>query len=650
VSSAGNAVTLAYGDDVVCTFTNSRKPKIELRKSLSPANDPGLFNLFIKLGVNTVDSKTDASDGGTTDANVVDPNTYNMSESAGTGTDSANYSSSLSCIKRGTTDVVTSTGGNVTLAYGDDVVCTFTNARKTGKIQLDKLFVGGHEDVTIQIGTSAGGAQKASTPLTGVDSGSTGEKSVNTGTYYVSEALANPSHFVTALACYNDVDHGNTINTGDTSHAVDGNGGVIVGFNDDVICRFTNSLLPRLELVKDLYPSNDTGRFDLKDGSTVKADDVGDNGTSQVYYTTIGSHTVSEVAGTSTPATSLSDYISKVNCGGGDNSGTSLVISLSYGDNVKCVFTNTRYGKVKILKTVNGGTPASGQSFTFELRQGASTSADGTVLETKATDVAGNISFSTNLVPGQTYQMCEWVFPGWSTNLAGDGPLFVPNSIIPPALPNPNVNNLTVCSDFTVTAGQNRTITVDNTPPPGGRALTIGFWKNWATCASSNGKQKAYLDLALGIASKTTSNPPGGLVVSAQNPGGGWPNYASAWYLVLKGNSASTIDSIFAAADCSKAVNLLNKNTTDGRKKMSSDPLFNMTAQLIAAELNRFMNSGISGTTIINVDRAVLLNGKYSFNGQSYSGKLNTTDTNLANCLATQLDNYNNNRPVNSCP
>ncbi len=43
------------------------------------------------------------------------------------------------------------------------------------------------------------------------------------------------------------------------------------------------------------------------------------------------------------------------------------------------------------------------------------------------------------------------------------------------------------------------------------------------------------LDLALGIASSMTTNPPGGLVVSAQNPGALWPNYAALWYLVVKG-------------------------------------------------------------------------------------------------------------------
>jgi hypothetical protein len=55
--------------------------------------------------------------------------------------------------------------------------------------------------------------------------------------------------------------------------------------------------------------------------------------------------------------------------------------------------------------------------------------------------------------------------------------------------------------------------------------------------------------------------------------------------------------------------------------------------------------------TISNIDKAVLLNGKYKFNGETYTpSSLTAADKNLANCLATQLDNYNNNRAVSNCP
>lgn len=302
-------------------------------------------------------------------------------------------------------------------------------------------------------------------------------------------------------------------------------------------------------------------------------------------------------------------------------------------------------GKVKVIKTVgpNGQPPAAGQVFTFQLRQGASTASDGTILETQGTDAAGLISFTTQLVPGQTYQICEWVFPGWNTNLAGDGPLFVPNSIIPPSLPNPNVNNLTVCADFTVTSGQTRTFTVINDPPPGGRALTIGFWKNWASCANSQGKgQKPMLDQTLAKATIIGDTTDGhstlpGIVISATS--GSYDKFGPTYYLVLHGNPATPN----TAPDCLKGIRLLDKSTIDTGRKMASDPAFNLAAQLVAAELNFTAGAGKNATVINAVNEAVLLLGKYQFNGITHT-TISAADAARMNQLATILDNYNNNR------
>ena len=82
---------------------------------------------------------------------------------------------------------------------------------------------------------------------------------------------------------------------------------------------------------------------------------------------------------------------------------------------------------------------------------------------------------------------------------------------------------------------------------------------------------------------------------------------------------------------------------------MASDPLFNMAAQLVGAQLNYFAGAGKNGPTTQNITSAVLLLGKYGFNGNTYSPKLSSADTTKANCLATQLDNYNNDRSVSSC-
>ncbi|HEX6717307.1 MAG TPA: hypothetical protein VF088_09350 [Pyrinomonadaceae bacterium] len=606
--ASGN-VTVAAGDNKTCTITNTRKPKLTVTKILVPSSDTGKFNLQI----DGVTQAANVGNNGTTGAQFVGIGSHSVGETAGTGT-SLNY---YNTVIGGDCDAA----GNVSLAAGDNKTCTITNTRKP-KLTVTKILVPSNDTGLFNLQID-GVTQAANVG----NNGTTGAKVVTIGAHTVGETAGTG----TSLGDYT------TVIGGDCDAA----GNVSLAAGDNKTCTITNTRRPRLTVTKILLPSNDTGLFNLQIDSVTKAANVGNNGTTGAQFVTIGSHTVGETAGT---GTSLGDYTTVI---GGDCAANGSV-SLAAGDNKTCTITNTKKGTAQVVKTVSGVAPAAGQTFTFELRQGASTSSDGTVLESKNTDASGSINFTTKLVAGQTYQICEWVFPGWNTNLAGDGPLFVPNSIIPPALPNPNVNNLTVCANFSVQPGQNRTFNVNNTPPPGGRALTIGFWKNWSSC--TGGGQKPTLDLALGIASAITTNPPGGLVVSAQNPGSLWPNYAASWYLVLKGNPISTPDNTKPAADCSRAVNLLNKSTSDGKKKMASDPLFNLTAQLIAAELNRFMGAGISGFAIADIDRAVLLNGKYKFDGLTYSPKLTTADANTANCLATQLDNYNNGRPVGLCP
>ena len=100
------------------------------------------------------------------------------------------------------------------------------------------------------------------------------------------------------------------------------------------------------------------------------------------------------------------------------------------------------------------------------------------------------IAFASKLVPGTTYTLCETVMPGWMTTL---GPPFY-------VVYNPSGDNGTVCADFSVEPGETKSFSIDNRPPPGGLARTIGFWKNWASCASSKGKQKPVLDQTLAAA------------------------------------------------------------------------------------------------------------------------------------------------------
>jgi hypothetical protein len=609
--SADCSGIIALGETKTCTITNDDAAAhlIVIKHVINDSGGTKVASDFTTTitGVATANPSAPGAEAPGVDNTLTSVGSYSVDEGAHVG-----YYKTLSADCSGT------------IALGETKTCTITNNDIAPKLIVIKHVINDNggtataSNFTMTVddpGTNPPSFPGAESPGTQV--------TVDPGAYSVSET--GPSGY-------------------SASFSADCTGTLAIG--ETKTCTVTNDdISPTLKVIKDLQPDDDTGHFNLRiDGVTAgTGGNVGDNGTTGFVPVNAGNHTVSETA---VSPTTLSDYDTTI---GGDCAANGTV-SLALAQNKTCTITNKKKGMAKVVKTVAGHAPASGQSFTFELRQGASISSDGTTLESKLTDASGNINFTTKLVAGNTYQVCEQVFPGWNTNLTGDGPLFVPNSMTnsTPPLPNPNVINLTVCTNFTVQPGQTRTFTVDNSPPPGGRAATIGFWKNWSSC--TGGGQKYILDLALGIASASTTNPPRGLVVSAQNPGSLWPNYAAIWYLVLKGDPTSTEKNIKPSADCSKAVNLLNKSSIDGKSKNASDPLFNMTAQLIAAQLNRNQGSGVNGTVIMDIDRAVLLNGKYKFNGSTYSPKLTTADANTANCLATQLDNYNNNRPVSLCP
>jgi hypothetical protein len=274
---------------------------------------------------------------------------------------------------------------------------------------------------------------------------------------------------------------------------------------------------------------------------------------------------------------------------------------------LSCTFTNTERGHARVVKTVSGNALTGSQAYTFQLRSGASAAAAGTILETLTANAGNNgtITFTTNLVPGQTYQLCEQMQAGWMTSLSAAFTVF-----------NPSGDNSVICTNFTVTAGETKTFDIDNTPPPGGMALTIGYWKNWSSC--TGGKQKPVLDQKLLAAANAGTPFTLGLLVL--NP-----------------------KVLGAATACTDAVRILSKSTIGTNKKKASDPLFNMAAQLLAADLNVFSGAGACAAATSAITQAHALLSKYKFNGNTYTPKLTKADSTLATSLAGKLDKYNNN-------
>ena len=464
---------------------------------------------------------------------------------------------------------------------GRHFVCTYTNTQR-GHIIVKKLTNPAGSSQSFEFDPSYSGTNFFLTDTQTNDSGA-----LVPGTYSVGEVNIPTGWDLTSSSC----------SDGSPVTAISLQAG------ETVTCTFYNRQRGHIIIKKLTDPSGSSQSFEFDPSYSASNFNLTDTQTNDSGALVPGTYSVAEVnipSGWDLTGSSCTD------------GSPVTAISLQAGETVTCTFNNRQRGKAKVIKTFSGLAPTLAQSVVFQLRQGASAAAAGTILESQTAN-AGNggiLNFATFLVPGSTYQICEVLGPlgpGWTTTLGP--PLY--------SVYNPSGDNSTVCTDFTVTSGQLKTFSIDNRPPPGGLAFTIGYWKNWSSC--TGGGQKPVLDQTL--------------LKLAQN---GTP--ATLGLLVL---NPSTLG---ASTACKYAVAILSKSTITGGKKMSSDPLFNMAAQLLAADLNAGAGSGqcVAATTAINQAHALLT--KYSFDGNGYTPKLTTADANLANSLGTTLDRYNNNK------
>ena len=152
---------MSPGADIICTSTSVRRRTLQVIKVLNPTIDAGKFVLAMQydhVGINTGNTQTVSSEIGGHNTNVsatVDV-TGNMvvSEAVGdTSTNMANYSPSISC----NTSPVTSSTGSTSLAFvmpNLDVLCTFTNIRKSASLVLKKQWQVGIPGDTATISSS----------------------------------------------------------------------------------------------------------------------------------------------------------------------------------------------------------------------------------------------------------------------------------------------------------------------------------------------------------------------------------------------------------------------------------------------------------------------------------------------------------------
>ena len=306
---------------MVCTFTNTRdQGTIELKKHWVGTVGEVTLNIGTDKGGDQVDTEdlTGPNKGdGTTGANTVETGTYFVSEVPNPITD---YSTTLDCINTADGDAVVpvDADGGVAVATGDAVVCTFTNTRDQGTIELKKHWVGTVGEVTLNIGTDEGGDQVDTEDLTGPNKGDgttvpTRWRPAPTSSRRF-RTRSPTTH--TTLDCINTAD-------GDAVVPVDADGGVAVATGDAVVCTFTNTRdQGTIELKKHWVGT--VGKVTLnigtdKGGDQVDTEDLtGPNkgdGTTGANTVETGTYFVSEVPN---PITDYSTTLDCINTADGD--------------------------------------------------------------------------------------------------------------------------------------------------------------------------------------------------------------------------------------------------------------------------------------------------------------------------------------------
>ena len=377
------------------------------------------------------------------------------------------------------------------------------------------------------------------------------------------------------------------------SFSAECNGSIAVG--ETRTCTVTNDdIAPTLTVNKIVVTNQppDPGRFNLTvDGSTAgTGGNVGNGGTTGAVPVNAGAHTVGETA---VAGTALSDYVTVISGACAANG----AVMLALAQNKVCTITNTRKATARVVKTENGQAPS--VQYTFRLSGGLDA-----VSITRTTGVndsplgSGNLDFGT-LKPG-SYTLCELMVPAGTTSTL---------QMFPGAITNMTTGD--VCGPIVLGPGDTAVFTVDNAHPLGGQR-TIGYWKNWNTCAGSNGNQvrnaaktgHALVDQLLPIVLVPASGAYGGLTVTT----------------------------------CAKAVEIL----TTSSSKYAEHAL---AAQLLAALLNKAVAGGQACTAANQaIMQAQSLLQQIAWNGGKFTTKVGDKHSLRSAFLSTasHLDKYNN--------
>ena len=374
-------------------FTNTKNGEITIEKQT--VGGDGDFD-FTSGDVATFDA-AQLSDNETSGPVSVEPGNYAVSEDSQAGwnlTDLACSDSAQDDADDSNTDLGTATA-TFDVQPGEEITCVFTNT-KNGEITIEKQTVGGDGDFDF---TSGDVATFDAAQLS--DDETSGPVSVEPGNYAVSED-SQAGWNLTDLACsdsaQDDADDSNTdLGTGTATFDVQP--------GEQITCVFTNTKNGEITIEKQTVGGDGDFDFTSGDVATFDAAQLSDDETSGPVSVEPGNYAVSEDSQTGWDLTDLE--CSDAAQDDADDSNTDVgtrtaTFDVQPGEQITCVFTNTKRGKVIVVKQTDPDGAPDAFEFTsdlpghttFDLSDGQSETAD-------------------NVLPGD-YEVAENVPAGWA--------------------------------------------------------------------------------------------------------------------------------------------------------------------------------------------------------------------------------------------
>ncbi len=481
------SIDLAEGENIVCTFTNTKNGSLTIIKDAVPNNAQDFTFTGTGTGISgfTLDDDADGTNSNTQTFSNLSIGSYSITEGSTSGWDL----SDLSCTGD-TSSTITYTGAsggtngfesgdntvNLTLAAGEDITCTFENT-KLGSLTIVKDAVPDDAQDFTFTGTGTGiSGFTLDDDADGTNSNTQTFNNLSAGSYSITEG--NTSGWdLSNLSCTGDTSSTITYTgaSGGTNNFESGDDtvNITLAAGEDITCTFENTKQGSLTIIKDAVPDDAqdfsfTGTGTGISGFTLDDDANGTNSNTQIFSNlSIGSYSITEGSTSGWDLSNLSctgntsSTITYTGASGGTNnfeSGDDTVnITLAAGEDITCTFENTKQGSLTIIKDA---VPNDAQDFSFT---GTGTGISGFTLDDDADGTNSNTQTFSNLSTG-SYSITEGSTSGWDlSNLSCTG---ATSSTITYTGASGGTNNFESGDDtvnITLAAGEDITCTFENT-------------------------------------------------------------------------------------------------------------------------------------------------------------------------------------------